>query len=237
MTNRQELQLILTLIKKYHLPISPILEYAINEKMEEYPEEKESVKEEISTPQTHKEEDKKTSTDNKLTLTDDLEIEDVYLNSHGKVIKTAPAPLNANKEEASTEDNRRGKSWTEEEERLIKFYFLRGKDFSTIAELIGRTEVAIKSRLSKLGLIDYTYGQENEVTQDITKSPMYYERKQGILRALRFLRLPATLRDIARTISRTTWGGTIKEEDVKRIISTLPEVTTIEGRYVLRDRL
>ena len=236
MTNRQELELILTLIKKYHLPISPILEYAIKEKMEEYPEEKESIEEEIPQPQTHKV-DEKASSDNKLTLTDDLEIEDVYLDSRGKVIKTIPSSLNASKEETSTEDSRRGKAWTEEEERLIKFYFLRGKDYSTIAELIGRTEIAIKARLAKLGLIDYTYGQKNEVTIDITKSPMYFERKQGILRALRFLRLPATLRDIARTISRTTWGGTIKEEDVKRIISTLPEVTTIEGRYVLRDRL
>ncbi len=36
MTPREELELILTLIKKHSLPLSPILEYAIKEKMEQY---------------------------------------------------------------------------------------------------------------------------------------------------------------------------------------------------------
>ena len=39
MKERVELELILKLIGKYNLPLSPILEYAIKEKMEEYPEE------------------------------------------------------------------------------------------------------------------------------------------------------------------------------------------------------
>ena len=37
MKEREELALILNLIRKYNLPLSPILEYAIKEKMEEYP--------------------------------------------------------------------------------------------------------------------------------------------------------------------------------------------------------
>ena len=37
MKEREELELILNLIRKYNLPLSPILEYAIKEKMEEYP--------------------------------------------------------------------------------------------------------------------------------------------------------------------------------------------------------
>lgn len=45
MSAREELDLILKLIKKYGLPISPILEYAINEKKEEYPELEEPFKE------------------------------------------------------------------------------------------------------------------------------------------------------------------------------------------------
>jgi len=36
MKEREELELILKLIEKYHLPLSPILEYAVKEKMEEY---------------------------------------------------------------------------------------------------------------------------------------------------------------------------------------------------------
>ena len=38
MTSKEELELILKLIRKYELPLSPILEYAVKEKMEEYPE-------------------------------------------------------------------------------------------------------------------------------------------------------------------------------------------------------
>lgn len=37
MKPHEELDLILKLIKKYELPLSPILEYAINEKKEEFP--------------------------------------------------------------------------------------------------------------------------------------------------------------------------------------------------------
>lgn len=39
MTTKEELELILKLIGKYNLPLSPILEYAVKEKMEEYTEE------------------------------------------------------------------------------------------------------------------------------------------------------------------------------------------------------
>ena len=38
MKEKEELELILKLIGKYNLPLSPILEYAVKEKMEEYPE-------------------------------------------------------------------------------------------------------------------------------------------------------------------------------------------------------
>ena len=37
MTTKEELELILDLMRKYNLPLSPILEYAIKEKIEEYP--------------------------------------------------------------------------------------------------------------------------------------------------------------------------------------------------------
>lgn len=58
-----------------------------------------------------------------------------------------------------TED-RKGKPWTGNEEELISLYFEQGHSFSTIAALVGRTEVSIKMRLAKLGLIEYTYGQD-----------------------------------------------------------------------------
>ena len=101
------------------------------------------------------------STENADTSYDDLKVEHVYLDERGKVIETATevAP-----EQDNGTESRRGKTWTEDEENLIRQYYQQGKDFITIASLIGRTEVAIKSRLAKLGLIDYTYGQENDVS-------------------------------------------------------------------------
>ena len=38
MTKREELELILELLRKHDLPLSPILEYAIRERIEEYTE-------------------------------------------------------------------------------------------------------------------------------------------------------------------------------------------------------
>lgn len=80
--------------------------------------------------------------------------------------------------EIKTHESRKGQPWTSEEEELITLYFNQGKDFEFIANKLGRTEVAIKSRLAKLGLIEYTYG-EDQVTyiqqpnQDNNMEPFY----------------------------------------------------------------
>ena len=278
-------------------------------------------------------------------------------------------------------ENRRGKPWTKDEEELISRYFQQGIGIEKIAENFGRTEVAIKSRLAKLGLIDYTYGQDEtdekpvtnmaaspngftiqntltrgyifnrngekvfsidgnlkyirgklyrinlkdecftikdmqfdgevwmkgikkivayprtklycimddavdccEVIEDIvdssvfkecrlkvkgewydnngelelveeeksvetseaskldndkqriTNHPLYAVRKQALLRAMGYFRLPVKIRDIARTISRTAWGAPIKEDDVEEIISTLKDVESSDGKYILRKK-
>ena len=67
-------------------------------------------------------------------------------------------------EKAFATESRRGKPWTENEEELVALYFKQGKDAATIAEIVGRTEVSIKMRLAKLGLIEYTYGQDDGST-------------------------------------------------------------------------
>ena len=312
---------------------------------------------------------------------DGLKVEHVYLDERGKVIenKTEIAPDKDNGMES-----RRGKTWTEDEEDLIKRYYQQGKDFITIASLVGRTEIAIKSRLAKLGLIDYTYGQENDVptqtaqdarsqadesdfvienssdrasildkdgkrvfitdgklkylcnklyrlnlkrecftlkgmvfngsvwikgtkkivaypqsdlyrmiiattdycedvedivdspdfedcklrvrgiwytyngnaitdssnrtivtdnrtkldreTSEIKKSPLYAVRRQAVLRAMEYFRVPANIRDIARTISRTAWRSVIKEDDVEDIVKTIPEIESVDGNYILRKK-
>ena len=67
-------------------------------------------------------------------------------------------------EELYSIENRKGKPWTENEEELIALYFKQGRNIATIAEAAGRTEVSIKMRLAKLGLIEYTYGQDDDTT-------------------------------------------------------------------------
>ena len=63
----------------------------------------------------------------------------------------------------------------QEEEELITRDFQQGIDTSAIAVNFGRTEVAIKMRLAKFGLIDYTYSKDeflnNEITRRVKCSP------------------------------------------------------------------
>lgn len=312
---------------------------------------------------------------------DDLKVEHVYLDERGKVIEST---TEIDPEQDNTTESRRGKTWTEDEENLIKRYYQQGKDFITIASLIGRTEVAIKSRLAKLGLIDYTYGQENDVPahtvqdaesqtdesdfvienlsdraiildkdgnrvfntdgklkflheklyrlnlkrecftlksmlfngsvwmkgtkkivaypqselyrmiigtadyceevedivdspnfvdcklkvrgiwytyngnsitdsstknvvtdnrarlgrelSEIKKSPLYAVRRQAVLRAMEYFRVPANIRDIARTISRTAWRSVIKEDEVEEIVKTIPDIEYVDGKYILQKK-
>lgn len=86
-------------------------------------------------------------------------------------------------EEVFTTESRKGKPWTENEEELIALYFRHGKDPATIANIVGRTEIAIKSRLNMMGLIDYTYGQDdnNTVSDHIFSSSQKYNTKAIIL--------------------------------------------------------
>ncbi|MBP3245580.1 MAG: hypothetical protein J6M59_10835 [Bacteroidaceae bacterium] len=85
MSPRKELDLILDLIRKYNLPLSPILEYAVNEKKEEYPENNDTIKENIEIKETSSNYNRHMSKDvknlhsictqektNKSTVTDDI---------------------------------------------------------------------------------------------------------------------------------------------------------------------
>ncbi len=304
-----------------------------------------------------------------------FEVEHVFLDRLGNVTDTITT--SSVKMEP---DNRRGKPWTKEEEDQIKAYFGQGMDVARIGTFIGRSELAVNMRLAKLGLIDYTYGQEEKTlveasqagkkkaeesdftiensfiqcsilnkygekvftekgklkyiggklyrlnlknecftlksmrfngyvwkkgekkivayprtdlyrvldgavdccdliediedslvfeecklkvngvwynydgtlivdSQDeeksstqgnrklsILKDPLYAVRRQALLRAMGFFRLPVKLKDICRTISRTAWGEVIKEEVVKEFIQTIPEIDSIDNKYILRKK-
>ena len=96
-----------------------------------------------------------------------LEVEHVYLNSSGNIIKTITTQSLEDSEEEEKKENRKGKPWTEDEEERITLYFQRGIEIVDIAEKIGRSEVAVKMRLAKLGLIEYTYGQDDNSTKSL----------------------------------------------------------------------
>ena len=49
--------------------------------------------------------------------------------------------------------------------------------------------------------------------------------------------MPASIRDIARAISRTAWRSVIKEDDVEEIVWTIPEIEYFDGKYILRKKL
>lgn len=311
-----------------------------------------------------------------------LEVEHVYLDSRYNIVKTVTSSsLDESIERVEATESRKGKPWTQEEEERITHYFERGISTADIAERIGRTEVAIKARLAKLSLIEYTYGQDEpavikpdgepaspddfQIENDFTKAyilnkrgekvfstdgklkriggkiyrinlknacftikdmvfngevwikgtkkivaypqaelyrimddaydygaavedivdcssfeecklkvngvwydnqgnlitdsskrddttdespkqnhdflriikhPLYAVRKQALLRAMGYFRLPVKIRDIARTISRTAWGAPIKEDDVEEIISTINEVESVDDKYILRKK-
>lgn len=64
----------------------------------------------------------------------------------------------------------RGKRWTVAEEEKVKHFFGLGHSIKAIANVMGRTEIAIKARLGKLGLINYTYSKDDEADTGIKSS-------------------------------------------------------------------
>ena len=73
-------------------------------------------------------------------------------------------------------------------------------------------------------------------TSEIKKSPLYAVRRQAVLRAMDYFRVPVSIRDIARAISRTAWRSVIKEDDVEEMVKTIPVIECIDGKYILRKK-
>ncbi len=74
----------------------------------------------------------------------------------------------------------------------------------------------------------------NRESSEIKKSPLYAVRRQAVLRAMDYFKVPASIRDIARAISRTAWRSVIKEDDVEEIVKTILDIECIDGKYILR---
>lgn len=97
-----------------------------------------------------------------------------YADLNGGIIPKVRNNDSSDKKKTAT-GSRSGKPWTPEEEELITSHFNNGIDIDTIASVVGRTEGGIKARLAKLGLIEYTYGQEEDssVKSSINKEEEY----------------------------------------------------------------
>lgn len=91
----------------------------------------------------------------------ELKIEHAYLDSQVNSDSSSASSPDVIPEKDFVKEDRKGKPWTQNEEELITLYFNQGKDAATIGDIVGRTEVSIKMRLAKLGLIEYTYKQED----------------------------------------------------------------------------
>lgn len=87
----------------------------------------------------------------------------------------------------SAQENRNGKAWSKDEEKKLVTYYQIGYSVEEIAAAFGRTEISIKMRLSKLGMIDYVCEKDLEKfpATDVINTPVDFfvenESKQGCI--------------------------------------------------------
>ena len=102
------------------------------------------------------------------------------------------------------------------------------------------------TQLENFNRIEYV-AKPSEASYKLTGSKTYKDvaaglddrkKMEAILQAMTHFYTPATPYDIARTISRTAWGGNIvREETVDSFLKLLPEVEYIKwGKYILKSR-
>lgn len=222
MTPREELDFILILIRKYNLPLSPILEYAVIEKKDEYPEEEKSA-----------------------TIVPD-EKEDVKIESVGKPepiveVETATIELTRELIEAARTPNGGftksqlavlGISWPAPQDWIDEKVgtFITPKqleDFNHIEYVAKKTSKPLS----------YFSSKGSQTYKDVASNDRDKKRLEAVLRAMEHFDVPATPRDVARTVSRSAWGGVVHEDSVDTILKRLPEVEYIPwGKYILKSK-
>lgn len=223
MTPREELDLILKLIRKYNLPLSPILEYAVNEKKDEFPEEEKSA-----------------------TKVPD-EKEDVKIESVGKPepiveVETATIELTRELIEAARTPNG---GFTKSQLAVLGISWPAPQDW--IDEKVG-TFITAK-QLEEFNHIEYVvkkpskpmssyFGKNSKSYKDVASGSVDMKRLEAVLVAMEHFDVPATPRDVARTVSRSAWGGgNVKEDSVDTLLKRLPEVEYVPwGKYILKSK-
>lgn len=220
MTELDELHLALSILRKYDMPISPILEYAINEKIEEYsslPEETTNTVEQI--------------VDTSIPDDNDDQPDEIILTR--QMIKDAQMPnggYSRSQLDAIGVEWPPAKGWIEEAigKRITK------KQFEEFNHIVYSENKAIqpKNEEPQKRIVNKA---SDKPSKEKPTPKKYEKRKSIILHTMMRLHHPATLREVTRRINRTAWGETpIREEDVLSLLLEMPEISRFEGKYYLK---
>lgn len=215
MKEREELELILKLIAKYDLPLSPILEYAVREKVEDFP-----IREDV-----HVRLSSEPITIENKTIQEELETEGSIILTR-EIIESARTPNGG---------------FTKSQLAAIGVEWPAPLDW--IEEKIG--SIISKTQLEKFNHIEYVTSQSiasskrgEKTYRDVAHGERERKQMEAILSALNHFKRPSTPRDIARTVNRSAWGGFVNEDSVDSILKRLPEVEYVKwGKYILRNKM
>lgn len=241
MTSIEELELLLKLIHKYDLPLSPILEYAVNEKKEQL-----QGKSNEGLIKEYK------------PIVEEKPINEVK--SFAKVLKlkkkkkTKRPPILKNPFVPNPNEEKNIKLTREiiEAARTPNGGFTKSQLASIgigwpppdnwISEKEG--EMISKSQYDEFNRIEYAkptklYFSKKVNTSyiDVASNEQEKQRMEAILYALSNFDLPATPRDVVRSINTSIWDGNVHEDTVDSILKKLPEVEYIKwGKYILKSK-
>lgn len=221
MTPREELDLLLELIRKYNLPLSPILEYAVNEKKDEYQEKENAAyvlsetkdKVQIKPQVAHPFMEEKTTM---IELT--REMIEAARTPNGGFTKNQLAVL--------------GISWPAPSGWIGKVVgtFITPKqleEFNHIEYASGKPSRLITSYFS----------QRTETYKDVASGDSDMKHLAIVVNSMEHFDVPVTPRDVARIISCSVWGESVQEESIDSILKRLPEVEYIPwGKYILKSK-
>lgn len=244
MKPREELDLILTLIRKYNLPLSPILEYAVNGKKEEYPEDppeaivdskpkvvQTKVQEtKVEVTNSVRNDKKLKETNSSSAIIDKYEKQEVRatIQLTRQIIERAQTP---NGGYTRSQLEAIGISWPPQE--------------GWVEQKIGT--FVTPSQLEKFYRIEYVKTKSDNYFSSYSKGTLTYKdiafdkedeaRLKAVLSAMKHFYVPATPHDIARAITRDEWGFFDGEDSVDTILKRLPEVEYVPwGKYILKSK-
>lgn len=247
MTPIEELELILNLIRKYELPLSPILEYAVNEKKEQF-QGKKSIDLAPAVSQT----ETSTSSSSKPTpqCKDKQKIESAVLKSESTIRqkRTHIQSQESHSIELTYEliESARNSNGTFTKSQLAAVGVGWPPPMGWIHKIVGKK--ITDSQFEQFKPVDKSDPKNdssesllndsrvNSTDVEITNQ-FDLERMQVILATMSRFSFPATAQDIAWSISRSAWGGSVKVQEVLSLLRQMPEVERLgKDHYFLKGK-